>query len=70
MDFVNSENSEQFQLLKAAEVAGILNVSRAFAYKLMSIGEIRTVHILGAIRVRPEDLSEYIKSNLNPPNVY
>ena len=51
------------RLLKAQEVAQILNVSRAFAYQLMRRGEIRTVKILGARRVRPEDLLRFIEQN-------
>jgi excisionase family DNA binding protein len=55
------------KLLKAIEVADLLNISRAFAYQLMQRGEIRTVAIGGARRVRPEDLKEYIEQCLNPP---
>ena len=54
------------RLLTAVEVARILNVSRAFAYQLMRQGKIRTVFIAGARRVRPEDLSLFIQSNLSP----
>ncbi len=50
-------------LLKASEIAQILNISRAFAYHLMRRGDIRTVKILGARRVRPEDLSQFIEEN-------
>ena len=55
------------QLLKAMEVARLLNVSRAFAYKLMQNGKLRTVSIAGARRVRPNDLSLFIEECLNPP---
>ena len=55
------------RLLKAVEVAAILNVSRAFAYKLMKEGILRTVVILGARRVRPKDLEEFIEERLEPP---
>ena len=50
-------------LLKAKEVAEILKVSRAMAYTLMQRGEIPTVRIGKARRVRPEDLIEYINKN-------
>ena len=53
------------QLLKASRVAEILNVSRAFAYQLMQRGEIPTVKIMGARRVRPEDLARYIGENIS-----
>ncbi|MCH7662278.1 MAG: helix-turn-helix domain-containing protein [Chloroflexi bacterium] len=52
------------KLLKAAEVAEFLNISRAFAYQLMNRGELRTVAIGTARRVRPEDLRRYIQENI------
>ena len=55
------------RLLRAHEVAKILNVSRAWAYRLMQLGEIRTVMIRKTVRVRPQDLADYIKSCLTPP---
>ena len=48
------------QLLKSEEVAHILHVSRSFAYLLMKRGDIPTVRIGTAVRVRPQDLEEYI----------
>ncbi len=48
------------QLLKNEEVARILHVSRSFAYLLMRRGEIPTVRIGTAVRVRREDLEQYI----------
>jgi excisionase family DNA binding protein len=54
------------KLLRAVEVAEILSISRAFAYQLMQRGEIRTVTIGGARRVRLEDLTEFIAGNLSP----
>ncbi|HUH96616.1 MAG TPA: helix-turn-helix domain-containing protein [Anaerolineales bacterium] len=48
------------QLLKGNDVAKILRVSRSFAYLLMKRGDVPAVHIGNAIRVRPEDLEEYI----------
>jgi len=36
------------------------------AYQLMQRGEIRTVRIGAARRVRREDLSQYIQENLSP----
>ena len=52
------------RLLTAKEIAQRLNISKAFAYKLMQIGAIRTVKIGGSVRVRPEDLEAYIEENL------
>ena len=50
-------------LLKAKDVAEILQISRAMAYNLMQRGEIPTVRIGKARRVRPEDLIKYIERN-------
>ena len=47
-------------LLKGGEVAKKLHVSRSFAYLLMRRGDIPTVRIGIAVRVRPEDLERYI----------
>ena len=55
------------KLMKADEVAERLNISRAFAYKLMQQGKIRSVAIGGARRVRPEDLLDFIEGCLDPP---
>ena len=52
------------KLLNAGEVAKILSISRAFAYQLMNRGELRTVAIGTARRVRPEDLRKYIQENI------
>ncbi|HEY9078077.1 MAG TPA: helix-turn-helix domain-containing protein [Anaerolineaceae bacterium] len=60
------ENVLNPYLLKATEVARILNISRAMAYLLMQRGEIRTVRISSAVRVRREDLDQYIQDNLSP----
>ena len=54
------------RLLTAIEGAQLLNISRAFAYHLMQHGKIRTVRIEAARRVRPEDLIQFIESNLLP----
>lgn len=60
------ESKDLQSLLKASQIADKLCISRAFAYKLMQTGEIRTVKILGAVRVRLEDLDEYILANVWP----
>mgnify|MGYP001157485696 CR=1 FL=1 len=54
------------QLLKATEIAHILNISRAMAYRLMQLGKIRTVSIGTAKRVRRKDLRTFIENNLSP----
>jgi excisionase family DNA binding protein len=52
-------------LLNAKQVAKALNVSKTFAYTLMRKGEIPTVKMLGARRVRKQDLSQYINERLS-----
>lgn len=51
-------------LLRAAEVAQFLNVSRALAYRLMNTGEIPIVRVNRSVRVRRIDLEAYIRDNL------
>ena len=58
-------NLTEMRLLNAIDVSKILKISRAFAYKLMRTGEIPTVKILGARRVRPEDLDRYFRENIS-----
>ncbi len=53
------------KLLKATDVAEILSISRAYAYKLMSLGELRSVQIGKAKRVRPRDLNAFVQENLS-----
>lgn len=65
---MNNKNpkTDHFQsLLNADDVAKRLNVSKTFAYKLMRMGEIPTVKLLNARRVREEDLRHYIDRNIS-----
>lgn len=66
MDTKIELNNLPDRLLRASEVAALLNISRAFAYQLMQRGKIRTVCIEGARRVRPNDLRDYIEASLLP----
>ena len=50
-------------LLRASQVAQILNISISKAYRLMQNGEIPTVSIGRSKRVRPDDLDGYINKN-------
>jgi excisionase family DNA binding protein len=52
------------KLLRAQDVAELLSVSRSFAYALMQSGQLPTVQLGRAVRVRPEDLEEFIQLNL------
>ena len=62
-DQINHNNIER--LLKPNEVAGLLSISRSFAYHLLQTGAIPTVRLGKACRVRPQDLAEYIEHNLH-----
>ena len=53
------------KLLKADEVAEILRVSRSFAYALMQTRQLPTVHLGRSVRVRQEDLEEFIQLSLS-----
>jgi excisionase family DNA binding protein len=64
MNLSSTSTSLPEKLLKASDVAKILNVSRAFAYQLMARGEITTVQLGHARRVRPQDLEDFITGNL------
>jgi excisionase family DNA binding protein len=48
------------RLLRIEEVADRLSVSRSMAWKLIAHGEMRSVRIGRAVRVRPTDLEAYI----------
>ena len=57
------------KLLKASDVADLLNISKAFAYQLMRQGELSFIKIGNAIRVRPIDLQNYIELNHSNTNM-
>ena len=59
------KNIENERLLKASDVSRILNISRALAYRLLRQGEIPTVRICHAVRVKSADLEEYIQRSQN-----
>lgn len=54
------------RLLKPAEVAEILQVSKALAYNLLRRGDIPTARIGVTVRVRWEDLERYINDKAGP----
>lgn len=51
------------ELLKATEIAKMLNISKAMVYKLMQTRQIPAIHIGQARRVRKEDLAKFIQDN-------
>jgi excisionase family DNA binding protein len=60
---INSSNSTEYILLRAAEVAEILKISRSMAYRLIRFGFIPSVRINHSVRVRQGDLETYIQKN-------
>ena len=58
------DKDKQVSLLKAEQVAEILNVSLSMAYKLMNRGEIQTISIGRSKRVKQTDLNDYIENNV------
>ncbi len=48
------------RLLRVDDIADRLAISRSMAWKLVSSGEMRSVRIGRAVRVRPSDLESYI----------
>ncbi len=57
-------------LLKATEVADILNISRSLVYRLIQTGEIPHIRINQAVRVHQDDLYKYIESNRIESDTY
>jgi excisionase family DNA binding protein len=66
MDEYKNSMQVSEKLLRATEVAEILNISPAMAYRLMQVGDIPTVQIGTARRVQPTDLQTFIANNLTP----
>ena len=56
--------TSELTLLSASDVAEVLKISRAMAYKLMRTREIPTVQIGKSKRVRLSDLKVFIQDNL------
>ena len=62
---MNKQGDRNNKLLKATDIAGILNISRAMVYQLMQQEKIGSVRIGAARRVRVEDLQAFIECNLS-----
>jgi excisionase family DNA binding protein len=66
-------NTMEARLLKMKEVAEMLGVSLSYAYLLTKRGELPTVRIGNAIRVRVGDLERYLKGKVvqnEPPYTF
>lgn len=57
---IELEVAKDYKLLKAVDIARILNISKALAYRLIQRGEIPVVRINHAVRVKPSDLEDYV----------
>jgi len=55
------------RLLRIEDVADRLAVSRSMAWKLIAYGQLRSVRIGRAVRVRPADLDEYVDGAVREP---
>ena len=58
------ERFKERRLLKAEDLASILNISKGFAYLLMKRGDVPTVRLGRAVRVRPSDLEDFMQNSL------
>jgi excisionase family DNA binding protein len=52
------------KLLNGNEVAEVLHISRTQAYRLMRSQELKTVRFGRLVRVRSEDLAQFIQQHL------
>ena len=57
MEAVDGDNG---RLLRIEQIADRLSVSRSMAWKLIDLGHLRSVRIGRAVRVRPQDLDDYL----------
>ena len=55
------------RLLRLDEVADRLSISKSMAWKLVAFGQIRSIRIGRAVRVRPADLDEYVAGAVREP---
>ncbi len=58
-----TEDSLETRLLTAPDVARILNISKGAAYRLIQLKQIPSVRINRNVRVRLEDLDDFIVQN-------
>jgi excisionase family DNA binding protein len=52
---------DMLPLLRPVDVAELLNVSRKTAYRLIERGELSAVYVGTSVRIRPEELAEYVE---------
>jgi len=61
---------EDKRLLKASEVARILNISRSLVYRLIHTGKIPSIRINQAVRIHHDDLNRFIEGNRTEADTY
>jgi len=61
---------ETERLLKATEVAMILNISRSLVYRLIHAGKIPHIRINQAVRIHHDDLCKFIEGNRTEVDTY
>ncbi len=57
---VDAVDTPKDRLLRIDDVADRLSVSRSMAWKIVNAGDLRSVRIGRAVRVRPGDLDTYL----------
>ncbi len=57
---MNAVDGADGRLLRLDEVAQQLAISKSMAWKLVAYGQLRSVRIGRAVRVRPSDVEEYL----------
>src|SRR5919202_1497652 len=64
--------TQSLRLLSIPEVSEVLGMGRSWVYQQIRSGEMPSIQLGGSIKVRPEDLQEYIqrhrRSNSNEKN--
>jgi excisionase family DNA binding protein len=54
----------QETFMKVADVAQVLNLSRAMVYRLIQHGRLPCLYIGTAVRIHPDDLDKFILENM------
>ena len=57
------------QLLKAVDIASILNISRSLVYQLIRSGEIPVIRIKSMVRIKSSDLELFIENSRSQNNL-
>jgi excisionase family DNA binding protein len=63
IDKAQPPSTVQKRLLRAVEVGKYLSINKSNAYRLMQTGELTVVRIGKSVRVREEDLENYVLTN-------